>query len=403
MSSNHFIFKEYQLISRDIFKDNIRAFYDLKKFASYEENYRYIDIVRGGNFLRLKNFVGTITTSNQTTIEILPKVYGLEDNEYQTKKILFNMLKTLKNTPFKKTNKSLLSTSKINIFEVYITMFIEELSELIKKGIKSDYISKEENSFYLKGKLNLNKHLKKNILNREKFFIQFDEYTSNRIENRLIKTTLLFLYKISKSPNNKQRIREFIFTFEEVEISKNPINDFKKCRFDRTMRDYQQIIQWCKVFLDNKSFCSYKGDSLTYALLFDMNVLFESFVAYHLKKEFKDSTIKTQDRKYKLIEKPSLFQLKPDIVIDNKIYDTKWKIINSTKKKLDISQTDLYQMYAYGKKYKTTDVYLIYPKSEKFQDSIKEPYKYDESLNLHILCFDCDKAKLENNEIYSNI
>ena len=396
MSSSHFIFKEYQLISRDDFKDNIRAFDDLKKFASYEENYRYIDIARGGNFLRLKNFVGTITTNNETTIEILPKIYGLENNEFESKRILFNMIKTLKDVPFKKTNKSLLSTSNLTIFEVYISMFVEELAELIKKGIKSDYITKEENLFYLKGKLNLSKHLKRNLLNREKFFVQFDEYSSNRIENRLIKTTLLFLYKISKSLNNKQRIREFIFTFEEVKVSKNPKDDFKKCRFDRTMKDYEQIIQWCKIFLDNHSFCSYRGDSIAYALLFDMNVLFESFVAYHFKKSYKGSKVKTQDRKYKLLENPSLFQLKPDIVIDNKIYDTKWKIINSKKKNLDISQSDLYQMYAYGKKYSSSDIYLIYPKSENFLHSIEKPYKYDESLNLHILCFDCEKNEISN-------
>ena len=128
------IFKEYDLISKDSLSQ--KAFNDLKKFASFEENYKYIDIARGGNYLRLKNYVGTITTRDGTIIEILPKIYGSEDNALETKKVLLKMLKTLKNSPFKSINKASLKNEKLNIFEIFVTMFIEKLSELVKKGIK---------------------------------------------------------------------------------------------------------------------------------------------------------------------------------------------------------------------------------------------------------------------------
>ena len=85
-----------------------------------------------------------------------------------------------------------------------------------------------------------------------------------------------------------------------------------------------------------------------------------------------------------------MVSLAPNIVIDDKIVlDTKWKIIDSRKNNMNMSQSDLYQMYAYGKKYNSTDAYLIYPKSEYFNQSSDKPNWYDESLNLHILCFDC--------------
>lgn len=386
------IFKEYDLIT----KDNIssKAFNDLRKFASYEENFRYIDIARGGNALRLKNYVGTITTKDGTTIEILPKIYGSEDNDLETKQVLLKMLKTLKKSPFKNLNKSSLQTMDIDIFEIFITMFLEELSQLIKKGIKADYLSKEENSYYLKGKLKLNSHLKHNLLNKEKFFVEFDEYSSNRVENKLIKTTLLKLYQISKLLDNKQRLREFIFVFEDIDISTNINHDFKQCKLDRSMVNYLEILNWCQIFLNNESFCPYKGDDIAHALLFDMNLLFESYVAHYFKKQYPDREVKTQNRKYKLVESPKLFQLKPDIVLDdNVVLDSKWKIIDSRKNNSNISQSDLYQMYAYGKKYSSSDVYLIYPKSEYFTSSFKEPYKYDDSLNLHILSFDCINLK----------
>ena len=389
------IFKEYDLINQSDIPS--KAFNDLKKFASYEENYKYIDVARGGNALRLKNYVGTIATKDGTIIEILPKIYGSEEDNLATKRVLLKMLKTLKKSPFKSISKASLQTSDINIFEIFITMFLEELSELIKKGIKSDYLSKEENLYFLKGKIKLNSHIKQNLLHKEKFYIEFDEYSSNRVENRLIKTTLLTLYKVSKTLNNKQRLREFIFIFDDIDISNDINNDFGKCKIDRSMTYYNEILNWCKIFLNNESFSPYKGNNIAHALLFDMNILFESYVAHFFKHNYQDREVKTQDKKYKLIEFPKLFQLKPDIVIDEDIVlDTKWKVIDSRKNNYDISQSDLYQMYAYGKKYNSTSVYLIYPKSENFIASLDIPFKYDDNLTLSILCFDCYDFTIDN-------
>lgn len=387
--SKVFQFKEYELITKDKL-DSEKVFNSLLKFASYEENQIFIDVAKGGNALRLKNYVGTITTKENVTIEILPKIYGVENDEEQTKTVLFKMLQTLKKSPFKKLNKTDIKTSKFHILEIFITMFIEELSELIKKGLKAEYISHQNNEYFLKGKIKLNTHLRKNLLNKERFYIEFDEYSSNRVENKLIKTTLEKLYTISRSTNNKQRIREFLFTFDEIDISTDIESDFKKCKTDRAMIHYEQILEWCKIFLSNKSFNPYKGTNTAYAVLFDMNLLFESYVAHFFKKSYGNKNIKTQNKQYKLLEEPKLFQLKPDIVMnENIVLDTKWKLIDSSEKKLGMSQSDLYQMYAYGKKYQTDSVYLIYPKSKKFQASIMKPLYYDDSLKLNVLCFDC--------------
>ena len=380
------IFKEYNLIKKDDISN--KAFDALKSFASREENYKYLDIAHGGNALRLKNYVGTITTKDGTTIEILPKIYGSKD-EVETKQVLLKMLKTLKSSPFKSINKASLQTANFNLFEIFITMFLEELTRLVKKGIKSDYVSKEENLYFLKGKIKLNSHLNQNLLHKEKFFVEFDEYTKNRAENRLIKTTLQKLYKISNFAKNRQRLREALFIFDDVKISKNINSDFKKCKTDRFMKHYQEILKWCEIFLNDQTFSPYKGKDIAYALLFDMNLLFESYVAHFFKKQFK-GRVKTQDKKHKLIESHRLFQLRPDIVMDDDIVlDTKWKLINQESKNYDLSQADLYQMYAYGKKYGSNDVYLIYPKSKDFQSSLDVAFGYDESLRVHILCFDC--------------
>jgi len=73
------------------------------------------------------------------------------------------------------------------------------------------------------------------------------------------------------------------------------------------------------------------------------------------------------------------------------IADTKWKII---KLKDDISQADLYQLYAYGKKHECDKLYLIYPKIEGIKQEFMK-FGYDDEMWLEILYFDLEKD--ENN------
>ena len=253
------------------------------------------------------------------------------------------------------------------LLEIFISMFIEELTKLIQKGIKSDYILKEENLKFLKGKLKINEQIKKNYIHKERFYVEYEEFLSNRVENRLIKTTLQYLYRKSKSNKNQQRIREFLFVFDEIGISHNIKTDFSKIKSNRQMKDYEQTLLWCKTFLLENSFSPYKGKDIAFALLFDMNLLFESYVYNYLKKNETFENITAQDKTHHLAYqngKTSKFQLKPDIVINKGeiIADTKWKLLSEDKTHQGISQSDMYQLYAYGTKYiDCTNMYLIYP------------------------------------------
>ena len=55
----------------------------------------------------------------------------------------------------------------------------------------------------------------------------------------------------------------------------------------------------------------------------------------------------------------------------------------------------MYQLYAYGKKYKSENLYLIYPKDELIKGNLYHYYE-KEKLPLEVLFFDVEK--LENNQ-----
>lgn len=370
-----------------------KDFGDIENFIlkNSDENVPFLRIASGvgGKFIQARNYVGVLQTKSGLTIEILPKIADKTDT-YKSKTVFLKMLKTLKNFPFKSSNLASLKTQNLPLLEIFISMFLCELEALVKKGIKSDYVALEENLNFLKGKLNINEQIKRNSIHKERFYVGYREFLSDIKINRIIKTTLKFLYKKSNSSKNQQKIRELLFIFDEVLECEDYKNFFAKLVINRQVKHYEQTLLWCKIFLLNNSFTPHKGDDLGFALLFDMNALFESYVGNFIKKSF-PGTILQHSEKH-LVENPKSFKLRPDIFLEgNFIADTKWKIISSRD---DISQADLYQLYAYGKKHECDKLHLIYPKIEGIKQEFMK-FGYDDEMLLEILYFDLEKD--ENN------
>jgi len=338
-----------------------------------------------GEIITAKNYVGVIAMPDGTVIEVLPKIANSTKVE-ESQKLLLAMLKTVKDLPFKTFNMAHLKVERIRIFEVFISMFINEVKLLVQKGLKSDYVLHQDNEKFLKGKLLFQNHLKHNLVHKERFFVEYHLYDINRPENRIIKTALRYLFRFSNSAKNKKDLHALLNVFDEVQGSMNVDADFEKCSNGRDMRAYEQVLRWCEVFLRGNSFTNSKGDKLATALLFPMEQLFESYVAEHLRKAMisENYDIRLQDNKHHLFGQK--FAMRPDIVVKHKqdgklvVLDTKWKLLNAYSNNYGISQSDMYQMYAYGKKYESEKVVLLYPWNDKIAN-LGSPIDFPPSTN----------------------
>lgn len=294
----------------------------------------------------------------------------------------------------------------MNLYEIFINLYIQEVRRLVKNGIKSSYLNQEENLNVYKGKLLVNEHLKQNIVHKERFYVVFDEYQANCPQNRLIKSTLLKLQQLTGSAQNSKEIRQLLVSFELVEPSKNYEKDFSKVVIDRTTKCYEVLLKWSKVFLKNKSFSMFSGTESARALLFPMEKVFEAYVAKNLKKRLNQAgwEVSIQDKGYYLFdtlngEKYQKFALRPDLVITRPdesiiILDTKWKsLINNKKANYGISQADMYQMYAYAKKYQASEVWLLYPMNEEMRNT--ELILFDSGDGVRVSVFLVDVAQIE--------
>ena len=324
-----------------------------------------------GKVITARNYVGLITMTDGTVIEILPKISGAGISQKETKQIFLEMLKTLNDVNFKNFNVSDLRTDRLDLFEIFIKMFLDEVTVLTKQGLKSAYSTIENNERFCKGKLLTSQDIKHNLVTRERFYVSYDDFNINRPENRLIKTTLRFLLKASNDMQNRLYATRLLSFFEGVEYSFSCDADFSKCFPDRSMNHYERALSWCRVFLKGNSFTAFAGSHVALALLFPMEKVFESFVAAKFRKLIsRKVNLRTQDTTYSLFDSPNrAFALRPDIVLEfdgyKVVLDTKWKLLSDKASNWGISQSDMYQMYAYGRKYEAERVVLLYPDSEK--------------------------------------
>lgn len=344
-----------------------------------------------GKVIQAKNYVGMIELSNGLKLQILPKLpldFEEESNKL-TKQIFMKMIRSLMSNTGRVSSITNLQSHRMNIYEIYIFYYLEELSELVRRGLRSSYIKEEGNLMYLKGKLDLARNIKVNQFRKNQFYVHYSEFNIDRAENKIIKTALIKLSRISKNNENQKKIKQLLIHFDEVNISVNVDNDLKKISLDRNIEHYRSVLEWSVIILKNKSFSSFSGEVSTRAMMFPMEMLFESYVAKQVKHIFspKGYLVKQQVRGNFLFEFPRRFQLRPDILIQKNnriiIMDTKWKALNNvSSSNFGVSQADMYQMFAYANIFNSSDVFLLYPKTKEIN---KESIQYETTVDKKVI------------------
>ena len=408
------ILREYDVIDESSTSFNAAEIEEFKEFAishthDKEGRYRPVLEVRNGK-LKTQNYVGVIQTRKGRVLEILPKV-DFNDGDYEgndgdiddekatkTKHVFLQMLRTWRQIRHAKLNEGgIRAIQNFNMLEIFIRLFLENLVLLTKRGIAKHYSPVEENLSRLKGRILFPQHLRENLTNRARFYVRYDDFNANRPANRLIHSTIDKLKPLVKQSHNQQLLYQMEICFNDIPMSKYYSDDWRKHKIDRTMQHYQSVMQWVGLFLFGRGLATFSGKHIERCLLFPMEQIFEDYVADGFRKHQNAFDVKTQSTSHYLAttDNENVFQMRPDIVLRNDgttfILDTKWKRINdpSSNSNHGISQADMYQLFAYGKKYGCGTVALIYPQTRYFKKEFR--YQFDDKLRL--LCLPFDVAK----------
>jgi 5-methylcytosine-specific restriction enzyme subunit McrC len=340
--------------------------------------------VEDRRWLKLDNYVGVLETPCGTRIEILPKHFEEGDCIQQSRALLRRMIQKSLKLPTREVGVTALQRFDTPLTEWVMSSFLQTIDHLIKRGLRFDYQRVEEEQRYLRGQFNTARQMRQPPGRQHHFQIRHDLFHPDRAENRLLRTALDIVCKATRDPSNWRLSHELRSMLLEIPVSRDTKQDFKQC----------------ELIIQQKTPLAIAGEWQGMSLLFPMEKLFERYVAACLRDSLPpDATLHVERRSEYLCEHQGMkvFQLRPDLMItqgeNSWVLDTKWKRLDAraVDQNYGLSQSDFYQLFAYGHKYLggRGDLILIYPKNVYFQETLPV-FRYSPGLTLFVAPFDLE-------------
>lgn len=335
----------------------------LKAFQDFygEKGVPYYSLVNNG--IQFNEYVGVIKVGN-LTVEVLPKA-DKSDDKALWQNTLINMLKTVGIFNIHAPSATSLRLKSNSILDLYFELFINEIEYLLHSGLIKKYRKVERNALALKGALNFGKHIQKNVVHKERFYVRQTVYDIDHKIHQLLYKTIQLIHSINTNPLLNSRLGALALNFPEVSSCVVTESFFHTLQYTRKTEPYKNALAIARLLLFNYHPDVSSGKTHLLALMFDMNLLWEQYVYISLRRKLltKGFTITAQSRKK--FWKPHIgyhSTMVPDIVINKDkpgciVLDTKWKNLNGKNP----SPEDLRQLYVYKKFYNATKVALVYP------------------------------------------
>lgn len=343
------------------------------------------------------NYVGFIKLST-VSIEILPKVKINSGDHEGSRKSLLNMLSKSGIINFNYSNLGMLSVYKMDLNEILALIFGKTLQSQLIRGPYLEYINVEENSKALKGSLLVKEHIKNVSRCSSDVFCKFEEFSIDNTLNQIFNTCIRKTIKNVKNSETLKILSHINVIFSEVsyiDISNKKILDYK---FSRLNSRFEPSLLLAKMLLNGYSSIGNKGDDKSFAILFEMNDVYERYITNLLRLNLDKYEVHSQHSNYKLLKNEKndrdIFLLQPDIVIEVEgkeklIIDTKWKKIDGSLNRHGVKREDFYQMYAYLTRYEDVkSAILLYPSSSDSSSEYLESWYLEHNKNKKIRVYE---------------
>lgn len=360
----------------------------------------------GYQCIQWRQFCGVVQLGG-LTLEILPKIHGKESDPGTCREALVKMLRKAGLMKVHRGAGSGIQTQKHTLLDIFILEFSLLVREQVLMGKPRDYQQQEENLGVIKGKLLIDQQLRQNLNHRERLYCQFDELTEDILLNQVVKFTLRLLLPQCLSHRSKKAVAELLMQHDDIADLKIDRQALDGLSLNRTNQRYADILAWCRLFIDAQNPDVTAGGHTLLSILFDMNLLFERWLAASLRPIARKAGFSVREqspRRYLAYREDidkKVFQMKPDIsLIDSDgnlrlIIDAKWKLLDGPDTKLGISQGDLYQLSSYANRYDIHEVVLVYPRQAGLSDSYALQLLGSHGANLGIFCIDLLKPNAQ--------
>ncbi|MDM1348940.1 McrC family protein [Myroides marinus] len=283
-------------------------------------------------------------------------------------------------------------SNKENIWDFLIYLFPYFLKKAYTQGMFKAYKRNEYNNANIKGTININRHIQKNIPFRGNIAYSTREHSYDNDITQLIRHTIEFIKVhpfgkgvLTKDNETREIVQKFIFvtdaTFSKSQRNKIIAKNLKSFAHPYFF-EYKILQKICLQILRREKLSYGKDDNKIYGLLFDGAWLWEEYLNTILKDKFIHPENKTGKHKHYLFEgnKQSIY---PDFISKDKPFivgDAKYIPLDkqgSYNENSERAVSIYYKTLAYMYRFNSTRGFLIYP--TKNQDNRYEELKIQDT------------------------
>lgn len=356
--NEHFI-SGYHLTAQE--RNYLKEYASIHPNTAWEQRF-FFDELRDGLRIRTTSYVG-IVELERLRIVIQPKF----DPTFT--KVIDMMLFAQGNAKWSQLQ-TVGSSGHNNLFILLVTRFIEETELLFRKGLKKDYIEEEDNLRHVRGRISIKENFLQNYNLPTKIYCSYDELVNNIKENQIILRVLELLTVTVLSERLKRRVHKLRTQFE-ILTNTYQENTWPKIVYNRLNDSYKTSHIFGKMLYENLFLQDYtKRQTNYFALLVNMNEVFEQFVGELLKQYLQRGTFKVVAGKRIsdsiLLEGERYRDIIPDLIVKDHtrdavtVLDTKYKGYDLKR----VSTEDIFQLSFYAQYYQTGENYaatIVYP------------------------------------------
>jgi 5-methylcytosine-specific restriction enzyme subunit McrC len=251
-----------------------------------------------------------------------------------------------------------------------------QVARAIRQGLLSGYVTVEETSPVLRGRLREAEQLHRHHGLPFPLEMIHDEFTVDIAENRILRTACERMLTVPRVDEESQRrLRRLLREFADVTpIDRgDPIPGWQPTRLNAR---YHSALHLAELVLRATSAEQSSGGVTVTGFLFDMPLLFEEFLTVALREDLEASyggRVAAQDRHF--LDNAAKIELRPDIVWYRfgrpvEVADAKYK----AERPAGYPNADLYQMLAYCTALKLPRGHLVYARgaSEPARHMVRE-------------------------------
>ncbi|MGD1085666.1 MAG: hypothetical protein ABSA47_13095 [Verrucomicrobiota bacterium] len=355
----------------------------------------------GWHEVKATSFVGVVQLGTKT-VQVLPKMHlsdlpAGECERQATANLLFLLSYTGK-LRVTEPEISRLTEKSAPLSEILYWIFAHRLWEAVRRELLRGYVSVEARLNVMKGRWLVAAQVQRTDgWRRDRFDVAYDQFTEDNLPNRLFNATVIRLLSLANWSDTRNHLAQLRSAFADVaDVTPLP-NDFPEAaQWMQWYRhrasegqSYRPLLEMARMFWAGAGPQPSPGRLDAFAFIFDMNGLFEEFIAEFIRRELR---AEWQERAWSLRPQSgtrhllcdesgsSVFQLIPDIRFEtllgetSLIVDTKYKFLDVSAAKSGVAETDAYQMFAYKERYHCPRVVLLYP---QISDKIARDFSAD--------------------------